>query len=60
MIRQEAVDDAVAARSTTRARPRIRTGEFGGYAVLALLSLVTWYKLFREVPATEYASDEDN
>lgn len=32
----------------------------GALGVAALLSFVTWYKLFREVPATEYASDEDN
>lgn len=32
----------------------------GGLAVAALLSLVTWYKLFRVAPVTEYASDEEN
>lgn len=31
-----------------------------GLVATALMSFTTWYKLFREVPAAEYASDEEN
>ena len=40
MIRQEALDNAVASPSATRARPRFRASELGGYVVLALLLLI--------------------
>jgi mono/diheme cytochrome c family protein len=45
--------------SLTRARKRWIVALVGILAVAAVLAIVGWYKLYREVPV-EYASEEDN